>query len=286
MTPAVAELHALLVAEGYRVLSPFSAGARVYREAIGNVRAAAVIDVETTGLEDDAEIIQLAIQAVTYDSVGVVRVGAPWVSYEQPSKPIPAEATLVHGIADETVAGHRFDEAGMLQVLGSARLLIAHNAAFDAPKVVRRFPALRDSHWACSMDDVPWKARGYESRRLGALLQDHTDHFGKGHDAGFDVAATAHILATPFGDGASPFALMLANARTPRVRVLAVGAPFAAKDALKARGYRWSADRRVWWTEVPMVEQNNESLWLTSELGVNGRFVPVDLATRFLSEAA
>jgi DNA polymerase-3 subunit epsilon len=35
-------------------------------------------------------------------------------------------------------------------------------------------------------------------------------------------------------------------ARQPSFRLQATGAPFEAKDALKARNYRWDATARVW----------------------------------------
>jgi DNA polymerase-3 subunit epsilon len=280
--------ESVLLSAGYRILKPFVAGARTYRtETVGKVRVAAIVDLETTGTDvEQDEIVQLAIQRVQYDDVGVVSVAAPWVRYEQPSRPIPAEATKVHGITDAMVEGHCIDEFEVREQLQNVVLLIAHKADFDCPIFVRQLDAVPRFPWACSLTDVPWKARGYESARLGALLMDHTGHHFTGHDAGRDVAALAHVLATPFADGTSPFALMRASAAAPRVRILAVGAPFAAKDALKARGYQWEGVRRVWWTEVPMLAQNDESLWLASEIGIAGRCVPVDAMTRFLPWSA
>lgn len=57
------------------------------------------------------------------------------------------------------------------------------------------------------------------------------------------------------GDGPrNPLAELLENARKVRIRTSAVGAPFEAKDVLKARGYRWSngdgGGARAWWIDV------------------------------------
>ena len=43
---------------------------------------------------------------------------------------------------------------------------------------------------------------------------------------------------------------MLENARKEKSIIKAVKAPFAAKDALKEKGYKWNADEKVWWTLV------------------------------------
>lgn len=265
---------------GYRVLSPFVVRDRMYSEAEAkNLRVAAIVDVETTGLDADAEIVQLAIQRVMYDAASGVLLQsfAPWVALNEPVQPIPAEATALHRITQEMVTGHTITADDVAHRLDSVGLLIAHRAAFDAPLFVRTFPELKRYPWACSLEDVAWP---YESKRLGALLQDHTQQHFQGHDAGRDVAAVAEILATPFSDGSSPFALMLASARAPRVRVFADRAPFSAKDAIKARGYHWNAADKVWWCDTS--DEAAERHFLTSECACVPRIVPLTPMTRFL----
>ena len=46
------------------------------------------------------------------------------------------------------------------------------------------------------------------------------------------------------------------------VRVEACGADYAVKDALRARGYRWNADLKVWWREVTADALTAEEFWL------------------------
>ena len=266
---------------GYRVLAPFVGGARVIGGATTKDRVAAIIDVETTSLGEDAEIVQLAISRVRYDPAvdEISAIGAPWVALNQPSIPISAEALAVHGITEAMVAGHCIMEFDVAAQLEGVRLLVAHNAAFDAPIFARCFPALPRYAWACSMVDVPWP---YESKRLGALLMDHTQQHFHAHDAGQDVAAVAEILATPFADGSSPFALLLANARAPRVRVLAERAPYEVKDALKARGYHWNATSKVWWIDT--TDARAERDWLRGAIypEYQPMLQPLTAMTRFL----
>lgn len=279
---------------GCRVLTPFSGGARTYAETdeVRSLRIAAIVDCETTGLSDDAEIVQLAIQRAYYIEDRLLSVSAPWVGLNQPSVSIPAEATAIHGITDDDVKGHQLMEFDVAMQLNSVGLLIAHNASFDAPVFARGFPTLPRYAWACSMADVDWKARGYESTKLGYLLQDHTDQHFQGHDAGRDVAAVAEILATPFADGSSPFAQLLASARAPRVRIITHGAPYEAKSALKARGYKWNdpehadarfKDFKAWWKDVLATEREAEVVWLQSIGCFAPSLVKVDARTRFVA---
>jgi DNA polymerase-3 subunit epsilon len=39
---------------------------------------------------------------------------------------------------------------------------------------------------------------------------------------------------------------LLKNSRDAEFEVFAVGSPFESKDILKASGYRWDSERRVW----------------------------------------
>lgn len=306
----VAEILAqsVLRSAGYRILAPFLGGARVYNAGLLNDTftsrgVAAIIDVETTGDNPQVdEIVQLAIQRVIFDSTTreILAVDAPISWMQEPTRPMQPEAIAVHGITPEMLRGlPRIDSMQVIRVLSDAELLIAHNAGFDAPMFVRQFPMFNTRAWGCSLNDIPWRARGYESARLGALLQDHTQCHFHGHDAGRDVAATAHVLATPFADGTMPLSVLLASAFAPRVRVIANGAPFDAKDLLKARGYQWNDSTKpgarlrnvkAWWTECLAADLPAERDWLARNVyhsvfadSTPIRVVPIDPATRFLS---
>jgi DNA polymerase-3 subunit epsilon len=298
---------ATLTRAGYRVLAPFEAGARTYDdrplEDPADEQIAVIADVETTG--DDVtvdEIVQVALLRVHFDARrGTIRrVDRPWTALEEPKRPISAGALAVHGITPEQLAGRpRITDAEILAVVRDARLLIAHKAAFDAPILVRRFPLLRAYGWGCSIDDIPWRTRGLESARLGSLLQDHTNAHFRGHDAGRDVAATAHVLATPFENGQTPFELLLTSALAPRVRIIAHGAPFEVKDQLSVNGYRWNDPTKAgarfktfkaWFTECLASDADERMRWLAQTAygsvlpeSTPARVVALDPATRFLA---
>ncbi len=238
----------------YRVLRALPPrGAYLVAEPQGRVRTAAVIDVETVGLDANHPIIDLAIQRIAFDERGkIVQVGQPRQWFEDPGMPIPAEITRLTGITDA-------DEA--VSLIASTTVAIAHNAAFDAPRVEQRLPAVTGHAWACSCNELPWPELGFDGRKLGHLLMQQ-GLFHHGHRAAVDVWATINLLGSVLSDGETPLAKLIRQAEQPSVRVEATNAPFEAKDALKARGYRWHANKRTWWTEIAAAGEAAELDWL------------------------
>jgi DNA polymerase-3 subunit epsilon len=290
------ELEALarrLEASGeYRVLRRF-VPREAYGEAAGeSVGHGVVLDVETTGLscETDA-VIELALLPFTFSrrSGRVLAAGEPESFLEDPGRPIPPEVVALTGITDAMVAGQRLDEARVEALCGPAELVVAHNASFDRGFVHRRFEVLRKRLWACSFRDVPWQALGRRSLALEALMAAHCGMFFAGHRAADDCRATLHVLATPLPSGEQPFEYLLASARTPTLRIRAVGTPYETKDMLRARGYRWDPGdidhAKAWCVELPESDQAAEIAWLEANV-YRGRGKPiaerVDPLTRFL----
>jgi len=263
-TSAHERAAALLVEHpDYRVLRALPPlAAYPITEPQGHVRTAAVIDVETIGLDGDHPIIDLAIQRIAFDARGViVQVGQPRQWFEDPGMPIPAEITRLTGITDADVAGKRIDADEAVSLIASTTVAIAHNAAFDAPRVERRLPTIASHAWACSCNEVPWPEFGFDGRKLGHLLMQQ-GMFHQGHRAAVDVWATINLLGSVLPDGETALAKLIRQAEQPSVRIEATNAPFEAKDVLKARGYRWHAVKRTWWTEITTAGEVGELGWL------------------------
>lgn len=89
------------------------------------------LDTETTGLDRNAEIVQIA---VVDDSGGVLLE-----EFVRPSQPIPPEVTLIHKITDEMVAGAKSWPALWPTVRGHlvGRTIGIYNAEFDV-KMMRQ----------------------------------------------------------------------------------------------------------------------------------------------------
>jgi DNA polymerase-3 subunit epsilon len=235
-------------------------------EPEGRVRTAAVLDVETTGLDPDTgAIIELAICSVSFDRRGrIVAIGEIQDWLEDPGLPLAPEIVRLTGLTDADLAGRRIDDVAAIDLLGNADLIVAHNASFDVGWIERRYPAIAGMPWCCSLNDIDWREQGYEGRQLGALLAEAAGFFNTRHRADADVAALIALLATPLPSGRTACSEMILRAQRPTCRIIAEGAPFEAKDRLKARGYRWNPTARRWWAEVAESRADDELAWLAA----------------------
>lgn len=214
-----------------------------------SVTRVVVLDTETTGLDASKDrIIELALLRVDVDNATGMPVGAVQVydGLEDPGRPIPKEVVAITGLTDADVQGQRLEEARVAELMDGVDLVIAHNAGFDRPFVEARLPQWSRLPWACSFADIDWKALGQGSAKLESLAQ-AKGWFYDAHRAEIDCHALLAVLAAPLPGAASTgLAQLMEAARQPSFRLSATNAPFDAKDKLKARGYRWNADQRVW----------------------------------------
>ncbi|MBA4261642.1 MAG: DNA polymerase III subunit epsilon, partial [Comamonadaceae bacterium] len=221
------------------------------------VQRVLVLDTETTGLSHASDkIIELAMLLVQVD----VSTGQPFgpvetfEGFEDPGMPIPEVAKQVTGISDDMVHGQRLDAAQVQALIARADLVLAHNAGFDRPFVEARFPGFAHKPWACSFADIDWKALGAESAKLSALAQDQ-GWFYDAHRALVDCHALLQVLGQRVGDDGGDGQLnglqrLLAAAARPSFKLRATGSPFDSKDKLKARGYRWDGEAKVWFCSL------------------------------------
>lgn len=258
----------LAASEEYRVLRKLRPIARFHAPRPGSEsRIGVAIDVETTGLDHEGDrIIELAVQRFRYDEAGrIVQVGQPRVWREDPERVLDPRITKLTGLTNAMLEGQAIDEAAAIDILASADLIVAHNAAFDRPFVDKRLPAIAGKAWACSMAEPDWLELGFDGRAL-AFLVSQCGWFYEGHRAENDILALIYLLAHGLPDGRTVMAELIARSEQPGCRVNAVDAPFGAKDMLKARGYRWNAILRFWSKEIPETEREAEELWLKTEV--------------------
>lgn len=212
-----------------------------------------VLDTETTGLDHAKDkIMELALLRVDVDLATGLPVGTMQVydQLEDPGMPIPREVQEITGITNAMVQGQQLDDVRIARLLDGVDLVIAHNAGFDRPFCEARIEQFRHLTWACSFADIPWKQQGKRSAKLESLALE-MGWFYDAHRAEMDCHAllavlTANLPQLPH----TGLAHLIEQARKPSYRLMATNAPFDAKDTLKARGYRWSAEQKVWYTRV------------------------------------
>lgn len=233
-------------------------------------RVIALVDCEATSLDaSKAKIIELAVMALIVDEHGHVIGNTPISSWlEDPKEALSEEVKLVTGLENAMLVGRRIDERAFMGIIRRAQVIVAHNAAYDARLIERRFPDVAGMPWACSVREIDWLRLGYDGGKLGHLVM-QSGWFCDGHRAGNDVAALFHLLQLNGSiDGDQPqthLQRLLLRADRPTVRVAAVRPGFGHSDGLKARGYRWDIERKSWWIDVDEDGADIEDRWLRRE---------------------
>ncbi|HDG1673853.1 TPA: 3'-5' exonuclease [Kluyvera cryocrescens] len=171
------------------------------------------IDTETTGLGDDAEIVEICI----IDSYGFVLLN----TLVKPTKPIPDEAIAIHGITNEMVAFAPTwtDICGAVEELFRRFGFVIYNADYDI-RIIRQTYALSGNasaaapwlladHSVCAMKlyaeyrGEQGKYHGYKWHKLiDAAASEGVAVEGKAHRALADCQMTVGIVKAMAQGGA------------------------------------------------------------------------------------
>jgi DNA polymerase III epsilon subunit family exonuclease len=181
----------------------------------------AVFDCETTGTDvTEDEIVSLALIRLDRDG----REESRYTVLVRPSRPIPAEATAVHGISDGDVAhAPRFAQIAseLLARLGDA-VFVAHNASFDLGMLRhalgREGIAYRPGATACTLEAFRLLEPLAENHRLQTICDRRGVVLADAHDAMSDVCATAALLRVLLDEGIAPETVELDHGAYMRLR--------------------------------------------------------------------
>jgi DNA polymerase III subunit epsilon len=267
------KLAALLEANGgYRILRRVTPRTHFHPPDGTATRRGIFLDVETTGLDSASdEIIELAMVPFDFSDDGrIFAIHPSFDALRDPGRPIPAAITALTGITDTMVAGTSIEVAEVTDFLGSAALVVAHNAAFDRLFCERFCPAFASTAWACSWREIPWSKEGFDGAKLSQLAAAHGLFFD-GHRAVEDCRAGIEILSRLLPrTGRTALAALLESARQTRLRVWATAAPYEKREILKKRGYRWNSGSdgrpKSWHVDVDAEALDKEREFLRREV--------------------
>jgi DNA polymerase-3 subunit epsilon len=200
-----------------------------------------IVDLETTGLNPNENgIIELGLLEFKFLDSGSSVISSMYSGLQDPGHPISQEVTQLTGLDDVAVRGQNVDWSLVRHYWERADIVVAHNAEFDR-SFLASVKEIRDvkKHWACSVRHIDWRSKKFASMKLNYLAADHGFVNPFAHRALFDCATTYRLI--------SPYLSELISAsHEPEIEISAVGSPFESKDILRANGYRWDAERRVW----------------------------------------
>jgi DNA polymerase-3 subunit epsilon len=154
------------------------------------------LDTETTGMSpvDGHRLVEVARVAVVDGALG-----EEWSTLVDPGRPIPPDATRVHGIRDDMVAGApKGAEVGRLLREACGDLpLVFHNAPFDLPFLLHLFREAAAPPLLNPVVDTLGLARGLfgtGSNSLGPLAQKLGVPGETAHRALGDTRMTARVF--------------------------------------------------------------------------------------------
>jgi len=164
-----------------------------------------ILDTETTGLDSSAEIVEISI----IDHNGAIVLD----TLIKPTKPIPADASKIHGITDDMVANAPSfaDIADEFFAIIAHKTMVIYNANYDI-RIIEQTAKMHgieqanytkwDSDAQCAMlayaqyygqwddyrDQYKWQRLGNAAKQQGVIVE------GKAHRALADVKMTLGII--------------------------------------------------------------------------------------------
>ena len=225
------------------------------------------LDLETTGLNHDDKIVELAIKLVEIDAKNgkLIRINDSFESFNDPGFQMDEKNIAVHGISNEMVSGKSIDWDKVKNIFDRSDIVIAHNARFDRSFMDKSFSLSNDMVWACSLNDIDWSGLGFNSRSQELLCIWHGFYY-ESHRAMADVDALIYLVTHPLYKDQKPIKQLTDSSNLAGYKVIALNSPFEKKDILKSHSYFWDSLNKYWWKSIKEVELEDEKSWLENNV--------------------
>ncbi|TIU02367.1 MAG: DNA polymerase III subunit epsilon [Mesorhizobium sp.] len=153
-----------------------------------------VVDTETTGLDDPAEMVEAGWTDVRLFPTGWAIESGPHARLVNPGIPITFPAMAVHHITEEMAGGGMAPDEARALITAGADILCAHNVEFDS-----RFIRGHNLPWVCTLKGARTAWPELQSHKNGSIRYERglcldDERTEPSHRAGPDTWVTAHIL--------------------------------------------------------------------------------------------
>ncbi|WLQ14417.1 3'-5' exonuclease [Hahella aquimaris] len=175
---------------------------KLFKEWIYNLDVV-VLDTETTGLDDQAEVIEVSVMDM--------RGNVLFDQLVRPLNPVPADASEIHGVTNEKLADKpNFpDVYHSLKRVISGKTVVAYNANFDNRLLMQTCSAyglpMIEADWRCAMmayarywGEVDAKRGGYRRQSLAKAAAQMGITVNGAHRAVADCFTTVEVIRTAF----------------------------------------------------------------------------------------
>ncbi len=206
------------------------------------MRYCALLDTETTALDPPPKGKTIEVAVMLYD----LKFAQPVASFASLIRANSNEAEAINGIpAGMLPEAREPDEVwrAVRWLIAPAGVIIAHRAEFD-----RQFVPDLGKIWVCSKVDVSW-GDGRRGDHLVQLALSLGLGVASAHRAMADVDTLARIL-TRVAERGQDLEALLRQAMRPKQRFVSL-APYEERETVKANGFLWNPDKKVWWRDMP-----------------------------------
>ena len=208
-----------------------------------------VIDTETTGVDDDARLVEIGAVILTRDEDDNIEQYPKW-DLVNPGIPIPPTASAIHHITDKMVEAMP-QAREVFQDYECYEYYVAHNAAFD-----KRFVGHFGGRWICTYRCAYEKwpdAPGYSNQvlRYWLGLPNPPKTAGHPHRALYDCYVTAEVFLRLMEDGMGISEMLKVSSRPRLLREIPFGKHAGTKFTELPKGYvDWMRQQSDWDEDV------------------------------------